>query len=298
MENDKETNSSEAVISFDKYEEKTPSFNYTMNNPSTVDKCETRNEPSQFTASYYKEDIEHIDELLRKYHTEDEPDVESDVEDEEQTGLHNQIYESQQYTEGSKNNSPFEIVEEVQPSEELDTNVHGERRETLTLDFESLTEKEVTNENSYTDNDIPFLKEDINANSTKEPIFQDYYRDQVSQWQHDLNEESSTLHIFQVPNNNDDTYIHEDTMFSNQENILPEPIDIPEEIITSEISQSQICDSKLDFVREESIKSIPSTYSIRLSSVRDQIDLYAKWYQNLKDAFAPISCSYCKHTCT
>ena len=170
----------------------------------------------------------------------------------------------------------------------------------ITLEPETSTTKEnletddPVGKTSFSDDAYLAMEEDINANRTKSGGIQEIGR--LSQWQHDFNEDSATFHIFQVPNAVESgNYAFDKTPETNEVDILPGSVTIPDEVINSEVPESNHCDSQLDtmFVKEEPIQEFhPSAY--RQSSIKNQINLYTRWHQNLKDAFAPMSCSCCK----
>ena len=265
----------------------------------------------------YEDDIQHIDNLLRKYqmHTDpidDEPCVEDEAPYEQESEFFEEPrlsspcdYEILTEMQSSSSEEPTEQLEIIASDETCNGNVVTSNSSTpeqviIALEPETSTAKENLEtedpvwKKPFSDNAYLDMEEDVNANRTKSEVSQEIGR--MSQWQHHFNEDSATFHIFQVPNAIESgNFAFEKTPQTNEVDFVPGSVTIPDEILNSEVLESNHCDSQLDtmFVKEEPVPEFrPSAY--RQSSIKSQINLYTRWHQNLKDAFAPLSCSCCK----
>ena len=296
--------------------------NFSRGPNENVSADKIQREPSQLkeTQSAYEDDIQHIDNLLRKYQMHTDPiDDEPCREDEAPYELQRELFEephvslpfdSENFTEmqSSSSEEPAEqleiIVSDVTCNDTVVTNhISTSEQVTKTLELETSTTKEhleaddPVGKKLFSDNAYLAMVEDINANRTKSEGFGEI--DRLNQWQHDFNEDSATFHIFQVPNAIESgNWDFENSPETNEADILPDPVTVSDEILNSEVPESNHCDSQLDTIftnkaDENPIQEFrPPAY--RQSSIKSQINLYTRWHQNLKDAFAPLSCSCCK----
>ena len=295
--------------------------NFSIGGNENVSDDKIQRECSQLKESAYEDDIQHIDNLLRKYqmHTDpidDDPYREDEAPYEPQSELFEEPplsspfdYENFTEMQSSSSEEPAEqleiIVNDATCSDTVATN-HISNPEidlTKTLELETSITKEILEADDcvgkklFSDNVYFAMEEDINANRTKNERVAEIGR--LNQWQHDFNEDSATFHIFQVPNATESgNWAIEKTPETNETDILPDPVTIPDEILNSEVPENNHCDSQLDTMltnkaAENPIQEFhPPAY--RQSSIKSQINLYTRWHQNLKDAFAPRSCSCCK----
>ena len=292
---------------------------------NTVDNNEIPEVPS---LSSYECDLQHIDDLLKKYQMHDATNLSDEPLQEPIQGredyrqdmysLENEISDDQlQVATSCEHAEPYkefnEGYEYVVTASNCQPDVVREKQLVVdVLEFhrsnmeETFSQEEFGPKQFPTETDPPANEEDINANTTKSIDHSvltlnnvTYQSDNFNLWQHDFYEDSETFQIFQVPNTVDynvpSEYLNntsEELPQINQTDILPDPTGIPDEI---KISTNNDCDTQIYTSYKVAEEPEPmQSRRPRRSRTERQVELYTRWYQNVKDLFVPLSCSYCK----